>query len=36
MQKELLLRVFGVKTQISRHPSTGKPAITFLPEMLVN
>lgn len=36
MRTDLLRSVFGVSTHISRHPLTGKPLITFLPEALVS
>lgn len=36
LQPDLLRRVFGVRTQISRHSSTGRPSITYLPETIAN
>lgn len=36
LSPDLLRRVFGVSTQISRHPSTGRPSITYLPETIAN
>ncbi|RRJ67171.1 ABC transporter ATP-binding protein [Paenibacillus oralis] len=36
LQQDLLRRVFGVETQISRHPYTGKPSTTYLPETIAN
>lgn len=32
IRPELLLDVFGVRTQIVQHPVTGRPTITYLPE----
>ncbi|QHT61073.1 heme ABC transporter ATP-binding protein [Paenibacillus lycopersici] len=35
LRQDLLQDVFEVATEINRHPLTGKPSITFLPEMVV-
>ncbi|MBU5673138.1 ABC transporter ATP-binding protein [Paenibacillus brevis] len=36
LRPKLLERVYGVKTQIFRHPTTGKPSIVYLPETVAS